>query len=430
MCGFTVTKTPIANLIKHRGVTEQNVNFGDWHVNFNSLPLSSFGTNISQPVKTKQGYFVFNGEIFNYTSMKGKFRSDLHYLEYLFRNDDILAVYEESIKWDGFWSIAYVTEKTVWFFTDWLGKKQLYYSKNGISSEIKPLIDQQDYLMPYDDTVYGTSNTPFQNIGRAIPGSLYYYFSSQSLPTKSVSYGKMYWQTKYTASDIPMLIERSIADRTENRMDGISILLSGGLDSNIVLHHLKGKQLDIVSIDNDERDVVEMIADKNNLDVRFIDYNVEYDLDTIVKAYEHPLDYGSLIPNYILFKEAKNHLVLTGDGSDELFGGYKRNLESDTWNYDVSELMYYHNVRLDRMSMIHTKEVRSPLMSMDLARVSKYLPHKVRQNKNILRFIYVDLLPLEIANGNKKPLRKDGDKEANSKLVKETFNKIFNPNNK
>jgi asparagine synthase (glutamine-hydrolysing) len=429
MCGFTITKTPIPNLIKHRGVTEQNVEFNNWFINFNSLPLSSHGTNISQPVKTPRGYFVFNGEIFNYSSMKGKFRSDLHYLESLFRNDDIITVYEESVKWDGFWSIAYISNDSIWFFTDWLGKKQLYYSSNGISSEIKPLLDNND-LMPYNDSVYETSNTPFSGIGRVMPGSLYRYTITNNLPNKSVNFGKLYWQTKYSISDIPMLIERSVNDRIENRMDGVSLLLSGGLDSNIILHHLKGKNVDVISIDNDERETVEIVANSSNLNVRFVDYNEEYDINEIVKAYEHPLDYGSLIPNYILFGKANNHLVLTGDGSDELFGGYRRNLESDTRAYDLAELMYYHNVRLDRMSMIHTKEVRSPLMSMDLARVSKYLPYEVRKNKSVLREIYKDLLPKEVINGTKKPLRKDGDKQSNLDLVSKTFNSIFNQNNK
>ena len=171
MCGFTITKEKIPNLIKHRGLKEENVVFDDWNINFNSLPLSSKGTNINQPIKTKSGYFVFNGEIFNYSSLRGKFKSDLHYLEYLFRNDDIISVYEESLKWDGFWSIAYVSYNNVYFFTDWLGKKQLYYSSNGISSEIKPFLDS-NVIRVYDKRTFGTLNTPFQGINRAMPGSL------------------------------------------------------------------------------------------------------------------------------------------------------------------------------------------------------------------------------------------------------------------
>ena len=125
-------------------------------------------------------------------------------------------------------------------------------------------------------------------------------------------------------------------------------------------------------------------------------------------------------------------MVLTGDGADELFGGYRRAMESDTFMYDVMELQYYHNIRIDRMSMAFTKEARSPLMSMPLARIAFRLSREKRMNKSILRQLYKDKLPTAVTTQEKKPLRLNNDKQQNIDAAKEMFTKVWlqNPESK
>jgi asparagine synthetase B (glutamine-hydrolysing) len=149
------------------------------------------------------------------------------------------------------------------------------------------------------------------------------------------------------------------------------------------------------------------------------------DVKQAMYHYEHPLDYGSFIPNYLLFKEATNSMVLTGDGADELFGGYERAQLEDTFMFDIMELQYYHNIRLDRMSMAWTKEARSPLMSMPLARIARRLGKHLRTNKHILRQLYKDKLPTTVTTQKKKPLRLYNDKEQNIARCKEIFYKVW-----
>ena len=132
------------------------------------------------------------------------------------------------------------------------------------------------------------------------------------------------------------------------------------------------------------------------------------------------------MPNYLLFKAAKNSLVLTGDGADELFMGYRRSYNIDHWSYDVlMELPYYHNIRLDRMSMAFTKEARSPLMSIPLLQYVKNKPKSSMKNKALLREAYKDLLPDFIINGIKKPLRYMDDKNLNLKLAKQKHQEVW-----
>ncbi len=233
-----------------------------------------------------------------------------------------------------------------------------------------------------------------------------------------------------TDTNIIELINESVRTRLDNKYDGVSLLLSGGLDSNIILHHaLKyTKDIDIVTIENGETENVRRICEMNGLNFRLIDdkFNMQ-DFERAVYHYEYSLDYGSLMPNYMLFKEAKNSLVLTGDGADELFSGYTRSMYSDTWQYDVfKELPFYHNIRLDRMSMAFTKEARSPLMSLPLLRFAKRQPRSLLLNKKILRDAYKDLLPDFIINGSKKPLRYKNDKKLNLENIKLKHEQIWN----
>jgi len=427
MCGFTITKETIPNLIKHRGSEEVNELYSNWNVCFNSLPLSSNNQGIKQPLVFSNCILVFNGEIFNYKELNPRAKSDLHYLQDIFKsfNQDIIKLYTESIKWDGFWAISIIYKNSsIYSFTDPLGKKQLYYSSKGISSEIKTLIDSEYRYMVYDIYSFGRMDTNFSNIFRFIPGVLYCYSYDNSLANRIST---MNYFKGILNGNLYDLIEKSVTDRLENRIDGISLLLSSGLDSNIVLHHVmkKTKDINIVSYMSDESETVKDICDKNGLEVTFVENDESYFKDAIY-CYEHSLDYGSLLPNYLLFKNCKNSFVLTGDGSDELFGGYQRSLQSDTWDFDVfKELPYYHNIRIDRTSMIHTKEARSPLMSNRLVHLSRSIPYKDRQDKKVLRDVYKEFLPTFVVEGKKKPLRHKNDKDYNLNKVKEKHFEIW-----
>jgi|694.fasta_scaffold02834_27 asparagine synthase (glutamine-hydrolysing) len=432
MCGYTITKIKLPNLLKHRGIFERNIKHGNWEICFNSLPLSSFKTGIEQPIEISNYKIVFNGEIFNYKLLIKESNSDIHYLQLLMKKcqNDIFLFYKESLKWEGFWSISIIKKNgDVYCFTDPLGKKQLYYNSIGLSSEIKPLINNNEYLN-YNELNFGNNKTNFKNIKRLIPSYLYLYKLNNKYPVKIK--WQNYWY-KINNNNLYEIIDKNIKLRLDNNYDGISLLLSGGLDSNIILHHVLKytNNIDIVSIENNESTNIKEICNINNINTNFInDKYTDTELSNAILSYEHSLDYGSLLPNYLLFKSCKNSLVLTGDGADELFGGYNRAILNDTFYYDVFlELPYYHNIRLDRMSMAFTKEARSPLMSLELVRYCVNLDRKYRVNKKILRDLYSSYLPKFIIEGIKKPLRLNNDKNFNINLIKTKHKEIFNKNN-
>jgi len=182
-----------------------------------------------------------------------------------------------------------------------------------------------------------------------------------------------------------------------------------------------------ISINNNEKENAEKISKQIGFDVIYIDdFITDEEINDCVKMYENYLDYGSLIPQYLLFKKCKElgfNTVLTGDGADELFSGYDRALIEDTFNYDFySELPFYHLIRIDRISMGFTIESRNPFLSSDIINFARKLDYKKRIGKDILRKRYEEFFDTTV---KKKPLRYKNDKEYNKQMIKDKFIKIF-----
>lgn len=427
MCGFTIIKKRYEglvnlDLIKHRGLESNTIETDSFLIDFHSLPISSNLSGLKQPLGDKKNKFVFNGEIFNFKELDSSANSDLDYLNRLMHSSrfDYLKIYNESLKWDGFWSIAIIDDNNIFMFTDPLGKKQLYFNHKGVCSEIKPLLINpvlKNEKLNYDASNFGTEKTCFFEVSRCLPDSLYRY--NNILGTILLKERDYFSMVNKSDENLYHLLEDSILKRTENKIDGVSLLLSSGLDSNIVKYFLDKNKIkhECVSYQSEELGFINHNVDK----LATVDVNL---IGQIVKAYEYSLDYGSLIPNYFLFQTCSNHVVLTGDGSDELFGGYRRAKDNDTIKFDLfMELPFYHNIRIDRMSMIHTKEARSPFLSHSIVKYALGLSKPERTDKKILRDLFKDKLP-DYCFREKTPLRLNNNKEYNKSLIQSTFNNL------
>jgi asparagine synthase (glutamine-hydrolysing) len=207
----------------------------------------------------------------------------------------------------------------------------------------------------------------------------------------------------------------SIKNRLLSRDYPISVLVSGGLDSSIIAAFLKSEsdsKLNWFTIENDETEYVDILAKHLNISVKVLDYKMEDARNKGIykKWNETPVDLGSVIPQFYLFEAVKGQgdqrIVISGDGSDELFGGYSRINEYDSQQSDIfEELSYYHLPRLDKMSMAHTLELRSPFLHLDIVRFAMHLPLEWRKDKKILKDTFSPMLPDEIVNRKKVPLK-------------------------
>jgi len=364
MCGITGFNwndkkliNKITKELSHRGpeyqgsYTNQNVSLG--HRRLSIIDLSDAG---KQPMSTADNNLkiVFNGEIFNYEELK----KDLIKKGHSFKSNSDTEVlingyseYGKNIlnKVNGQFSFAiYDKIKNKLFLArDQLGINPLYYywdKKNFIfASEIKAIIPALDKL-EFDQEqlnnyfIYGytnSSNSIFKNIYKLAPGS-YMEFNLDKNKFKINSYFEFKYKYKNnepTYEEFLNLFEESVKSRLISDVP-IGAFLSGGVDSSAVVaiasKYKKNLNTFSVSFDVDKFDESKYskeISKKFKTKHRILKFNSKKLRSTIKKLvyhYDEPFGDPSAVPTFILSNFAKKHVTvsLSGDGADELFGGY------------------------------------------------------------------------------------------------------------
>jgi len=364
MCGIVGFTSKEKNLnkiesftkeISHRGPDSLGFKIykiGNTYLHLGSSRLAIRGDNReNMPMESKEGNsIIYNGEIF-----------DLNILDqYLDKNDyigdtrillDLLTKDIENISLvNGMFAFGfYEKEKNKLYLSrDKLGIKPLFYSLDSnkeiiFSSEINSLIkfSNSSHSIKTDELnklfYFGglTQNSNIiKNINILNPGELLSY----DLGDKKIQPKKFFKDfNNYSLNDISFenlltntLKDHLIADKQ------VDILLSGGLDSSILAYISKknlDKELNHYSLIFDERSYSEeeninLISNKLSLESKIFTFK-KSDIDKhISEAINNMnslvLDY-SFIPSYVLSRETSMYTkaVISGDGADELFGGYE-----------------------------------------------------------------------------------------------------------
>jgi asparagine synthase (glutamine-hydrolysing) len=350
------------------------------------------------------------------------------------------ALYEPHvIAWDGFWAIVLVDTKKreVYAFTDPLGKKCLYTNDKGeVCSEIKGLQEPGEMARTDSSFFSGvikfgylpTDQTPFLGIKKLEPNRFYQW--SLDFPAK-MEVSDPYYNFHFFDAGLESYddrcewlfekMEKSVENRLLSKNYPTSLLLSGGLDSSIIAGLLLklGADVNFYSISNGEdEEYVKACVYYWDVTSKRLDYSIDLDTEegkrSLIEIYrkwnESPVDMGSVVPQYHLFdaikKGSNTRIVISGDGADELFGGYRRINEYDSQQSDIfHELRYYHLPRLDKLSMAHTLELRSPFLNHDIVRFAINLPFNERKNKKILKDTFKGLVPDSVIERSKLALK-------------------------
>ena len=357
---------PLLQLMKHRGPDESSIIEQDfWSVGLNRLAITSAKERNTQPLWSpdKRFCFVFNGEIYNYKTL----RKDLSEKNYHFKTscDSEVLFYayleygtEAFLQCQGMFACAiFDTLEKKWILVrDPLGIKPLYFQFSpdcfAFSSEIKALLllkkaSINRKALPYylqRRFVLG-KETLFSNIFRIQPGEIMEVSIKKDIKTNR------YWTPKGTSDfhkntkkrfkEFSNQLRESVRLSSESEVNQ-GVLLSGGLDSSLINalscsfqknSVQKDKQKPLMSAwffdntyDREERASVESLTQKLNQNLYTV-YSEEKDfllLPEIIRALEEPLGDSVIIPTYKLMQEVsqKERVVLSGEGADELLGGY------------------------------------------------------------------------------------------------------------
>lgn len=435
MCGFLIHKTKqklhperikkIAESLQHRGLEISIYHENNAFVIHNVLPMTTLDESIyKQPLRNRRwgtGFVgVFSGEIFNWESLKKKydFPSDNDsqlFTEFVLSQDPIPKLHEI----DGFWNFAAVNDNKLIGIVDYLNQKPLYYRTDmeAISSEPFALsllgeTTRNDlFLSTVSRFNYDiTGGTAWKEI-RQIPTGCYYIDGNI----------KPYWDWRLVQNvSLREGLFRSVEMRLKGERD-IVMLLSGGLDSAIIYkiatHFIPN--IKVLHIENGEENFVKLLT--NNYEK----LNLKNYLITkkeAIRRNQTPVDLGSVVPQAQLAEALKKkdiHVVLSGDGADELFNGYNRSKYYDSQHSDIfNELPYYHNPRLDRIMMGSIVELRAPFLASYIVKYAMELDYNLRREKKCLKTTFVDIIPDEIINRNKLALK---SKDVKSKTDRENI---------
>lgn len=371
MCGIAGIINPkekdaIQNMteaIRHRGPDDVGF-FIDEHLALGMRRLSIIDlARGKQPITSNGGRFtlIFNGEIYNYKEIKNELKG------YQFRTDSdtevILAGFE---KWGeavlprlrGMFAFAIydAVDKKVFLARDFFGIKPLYYWKEGdqimaFSSEIKSFFALSKFKLEINDQAVFNylsfqynplEETFFKNVFKLLPA----HFMKIDVRTGETEV-KKYWQFEFkqdnsldekeTTAKILRVMEDSV---THHMIADVPVgsFLSGGIDSSIVatlLQKTSGQKIKTFTVGfeslSESKEALET-AKALNSDHHEITIGVEEYFANLPKAvwhFDEPVADPSALGLYFLAREAAKRVkvVLSGEGSDELFGGYNIYLE-------------------------------------------------------------------------------------------------------
>ncbi|PBB06475.1 asparagine synthase (glutamine-hydrolyzing) [Salimicrobium humidisoli] len=345
------------DLLTHRGPDEEGIFHNDY-ISFGFRRLSIIDIeNGQQPLSYENERYslVFNGEIYNYIELKAELQGE----GYTFTTDsdtEVIAALFEAKREDAFRRLRGMfaillwdkQEETMYGARDPFGIKPMYYTveEEGtyFASEKKCLTLEDDSsevdkeaLSHYLSFQYVPEPWTMTDSIRKVPAG--HYFIQK--PGGTVTFTQ-YWHPGFT----PVIMEQSkwvhrvrdvMYDSVEKHMRSdveVGSFLSGGIDSSLIVAMARdihpGLRTFSVGFEREgysEVDVARETAEK--LGVENHSYMIspeEYvrKLPKIMYHMDDPLADPACVPLYFVAREARRHstVVLSGEGADELFGGY------------------------------------------------------------------------------------------------------------
>ena len=348
----------MCQVIKHRGPDDDGFFF---HKNIGlgmrRLSIIDLSTG-KQPIYNEDGTIavVLNGEIYNFQDLrtqliaKGhrfKTRSDTEAIVHLFEDKGEACVHDLR----GMFGFAVYDKKMdkLMVARDRMGIKPIYYAfdhdKLLFGSELKSLLRDRSLDTEFDyfalNCYFSFMNTIapdtiFKNVRKLMPGQYFVYEKGQFRV-------EQYWRfslnenTKLTEAECREQLMELLKDSVRIRLISdvpLGAFLSGGIDSSTVValmsqvsdQPVKTFSIGFESRKYDELEYAKQVATRFNTDHHeyVVNPDVTEIIDDLIWYLDEPFSDPSAIPTYFVSKIARENVTvaLSGDGGDEMFGGY------------------------------------------------------------------------------------------------------------
>ena len=365
------TLKKMTDVLIHRGpddagyqlINQQEYQVGLGHRRLSILDLSSAG---QQPMTFQHLVMSYNGEVYNFQEI----RKELRDAGYSFQSESDSEVILKSFyhwglscvhKFVGMFSIAIYDTNTeqIYLIRDRVGVKPLYYFWDNrvfiFGSELKAFY-QNPYFLKYRKIDYSSLSlflqysyipgpyTIFENTYKLSPGHvLNLKISKRELKTQKYWDVNDYYQrgpldiSEHEAIDTTeALLKKSYAYRMVSDVP-VGVFLSGGYDSVSVAAMLQSEltqKLSTFSIGFHEQDFNEATyaseiakyLGTNHHEYYITPKEASEILPMLPEIYDEPFADNSTVPTALLCKFTSKHVkvALSGDGGDEIFGGYHK----------------------------------------------------------------------------------------------------------
>ena len=366
MCGFvgfTNTKDnsnriieDMMDKIRHRGpdsggkYTDEDIALG-----FRRLSIIDFTESGDQPIynEDRSKVLLFNGEIYNFRSIREELVAKGHIFTTKTDSEVLLHGYEEYgekllDKLRGMFAFVIWDTKTKELFgaRDFFGIKPLYYAVMGdtfmFGSEIKAFLAHPDFKKELNETALEnyltfqyspTNETFFKNVYK-LPAAHCFKYKNGRLDVKR------YWDISFNADEKPDMDEwvNRISDTFKNSVEAHKIadvevgsFLSSGVDSSYVASVAKVDKTFTVGFGEDEKyneigwaKEFSQYIGKENISKVISPEEYWGNIKRIQYHMDEPLADPSCIALYFVCNKASEYVkvVLSGEGADEIFGGY------------------------------------------------------------------------------------------------------------
>ncbi|MEH1056756.1 asparagine synthase-related protein [Micromonospora sp. CPCC 206171] len=402
-----------------------------------------------QPFTSADGRYVlcYNGEVFNHHELRAELTRAGHRFRTASDTEVVLAAF---LRWGeravhrlrGEWAFAVAERATgrVYLARDPLGVKPLYWARTPgclhVASEVKALVGLR---APVDEVPPG-------HHGWADPGGRVELVAYLDLLALGDGLPEV-----DDPDEAALLVRAAISDSIRMRVDTdltVGVVLSGGLDSSLAMLHVRELHPDCVAITvgvPDSPDVAyarrlaadlgvpHEVVQLRPRDIRLADVREAIRISELT-------EYGDIInavvsvPIFRRLHEMGIKVVLTGDGSDELFGGYPMYHRAGPGR---ARRLFLHRIRnlcrtelqrVDRASMGHGVEARVPFLDLSVVELAMRLPLALKmrdgQEKWIVRRAFADVLPDYIRRRPKNPMSYSSGLHERARLYKPFFSRL------